>query len=246
MTGIAGLPAAYRSALRAATEAALDSGLLYDNAIEGFVLAQIGQHDPARDKYLGTFDPPTGFPEARAFHLAMETRVVNAPRGAWAIIQHRLPDRAWLEAMMSDGTGTRSVGGSHDHYDEMPSFPDVHRRMAGYEIYKMRHEVEAARRRARNLAVISERGFTVGRSFHGLLIGRAVFSTVTIIALHPAPDAHTTIIGTDDRGAGWLSLGLTKSGSRKRYRADIAAIQLAAAIDAPVRAVNPTPLLDRA
>ena len=243
MTGIAGLPTDYRSALRAATEAALDCGLFYDNAVEAFVLAQIGQHYPARDEYPGTFDQPSGFPEGRAFHLAMEARVVNAPRGAWAIIQHRLPDRTWLEAMMSDGSGMRSVGGSFDHYDKMPSFLDVHHRMAGYETYKMRHEVEAARRRARNLAVISERGFTVGRSFHGLLIGRAVFSTVTITALHPSPDAHTTIIGTDDRGAGWLSLDLTKRGSRKRYCADIAATQLGAAIDAAVRAADPTPLL---
>ena len=243
MTDIAGLPTAYRSVLRAATEAALNSGLFYDNAIEAFVQAQIGHHDPARDMCLGTFEQPSDFPERRAFHLAMEARVVAAPRGTWVIVQHRLPDRAWFEALMSDGSGARAVGGSFDHYDDVPTFLDVHRRMACYEIYKMRHEVEVARRRARNLAVISERGFRVGGGFHNLLIGRAAFSTVTITALHPSPDAHTTIIGTDDRGTGWLALGLTKRGSRKRYRADIAAIHLAAAIDAAVGVADPTPLL---
>ena len=239
MTGVLGLPAAYRTALRVAVEDALDSRLFYGNAVEAFVLGQIGHHDPARDECFGTFDQPSDFPERRAFRLAMEARVVAATRGTWAIVQHRLPDRAWFEAMMSDGSGARAVGGSVDHYDDMPTFLDVHRRMACYEIYKMRHEVEAARRRTCNLAVISERGFRVGRSFHNLLIGRAAFSTVTITALHPSPDTHTTIIGTDDRGTGWLALGLTKRGSRKHYRADIAAIQLAAAIDAAIGVARP-------
>ena len=243
MTGVAELFTAYRAALRDATEAALDGGLFYDAAVTAFVLARAGQHDPARDECLGSFDEPSSFAERRTFRSAMEARVLGAPRGTWAIVRHRLPDRAWFEAMMSDGSGACSVGGNFDHYDEIPIFLDVHHRMAGYEVYKMRHEVEADRRRARNMAVIHERGFAAGRSFRNLMIGQASYSTVTIIALHPFADPHTTIIGTDDRGAGWLSLGLTKRGSGKRYRADIAATQLATAIDAAAGAARSTLLL---
>lgn len=232
MSSTAALPPAYRSALLVATAAALDAGIFYQDAFAAFVLDRIGSADPPQDHFLGVFEEPPEFQQRSSLRTVVQSQVVRAPRGTWAVIRHTRRDRgaSFFRPVMSDGSNEPATGGSFDTYEDMPSFSTVHRRMGGYEVYLARNEVEAERSRARNLALINEHGFAVGNTYRNLAIGRATYSTVTITALHPAPSERLMIIGTDHRGPGWLSLGMVKRGSRYRYRVDLAAATLAAAI----------------
>ena len=233
MSRTTALPPAYRAALLAAAAAALDAGIFYQDPFEVFVLDRTAGCDPAQNEFLGVFEEPEAFNERSVLRTVVEAQVTQAPRGTWAVIRLALHEsgRTLFRAVMSDGSGRLAVGGSFDTYDGMPDFATGHCRMAGYEAYLARHEVEAERSRARNLALIAHRGFAAGRSYRNLSLGGSTYSTVTITALHPTPPAHLTIVGTDDRGTGWLTLSLTKRGSRRRWSADLAAATLAAAID---------------
>jgi hypothetical protein len=231
MTDMTRLPPAYATALRAACDAALDAGLSYEDAFCAFVLERVTADDPARDLCLGTFPIPDGFPVRRQALDALTARVAAGARGTWAICRHGLltSGRVRFAPVMADGSG--SLGTCFDSYDLPPEFAAVHRRMAAYETYLMRRIAESDRARARNIQLIDERRFQPGAAYHNLRIGTARYSTVTIIALHPAPDPNETIIGPDDRGQGWLSLALVKRGSGKRFRCEVSAAQLAHAID---------------
>ncbi len=231
MTGTAGLPTAYRDALRAACAAALDAGVFYDTDLDAFVVPRIARSDPARDLFLGVFEEPAEFVARSAWNEDLDARIAASARGTWLLRRRstHLGDRDWFVPLMSDGSGARHWNA--DSYDIPPDYMAVYRRMAGYEIYLMRREIEAERSRARNIALIAARGFQPGSTFRNLRIGGDRYSTVTITALHPPPEPNVTIVGADDRGEGWLTLALTKRGSRHRYRTNIAAGTLASAID---------------
>ena len=243
MTGLEGLPPDYRAALLDACAAALDAGIFHQGPFGDFVVARLEGADPARDSFLGVHDAPEDFAERSALLEGLRRQVGAARRGTWALVrQWSTPDRPCTYVpVMSDGSGGASFGGGLDSYAEPPDYATVFRRMAGYEAYLGRDQVEAGRSRARNLALIEERGFAVGVAFHKLRIGCAEYSTLTITALHPAPDPRTKVVGADDRGSGWLSLALVERGSRKRYRADLPASQLARAIDEARQSAAPIP-----
>lgn len=237
MNTIGALPPAYAAALLSATSDALDAGVFYQDAFETFVLDRIGRADPAHDQFLGVFDEPSRFQQRSALRSVVQSQVVQAPRGSWAVISHdgRDPGARIYLPVMSDGSNAPATGGSFDVYEEMPGYSAIHRRMAGYEVYLARKQVEAERSRAHNLPLIVEGGFRVGTTYRLSTIGRETYSTVTITALHPVPSERLTIVGADDRGDGWLSLGMIKRGSRYRFRVDLAAAMLAASIDAANR-----------
>lgn len=241
------LPAGYRTALQAACAAALDAGLFYEQPFALFVLEHLGTADAARDCFVGIHVEPDGFAERRALRNLLEARIGGSPRGTWALLHRPDPGagRDFYTAIMSDGTGRPAPGCRYDTYETPPTYAEVHRRVTDHEEYKARQHVEGSRRRARNLEIIATRGFAVGRTYRTLVIAGGAYSTVTITGLHPAPEPHTTIIGADDRGWGWLTLALVKRGSPKRYQADMPASQLARALDVAAAAapLAPVPLL---
>lgn len=184
MNTIGALPPAYAAALLSATSDALDAGVFYQDAFETFVLDRIGRADPAHDQFLGVFDEPSEFQQRSALRSVVQSQVVQAPRGSWAVISRdgRDPGVCIYLPVMSDGSNAPATGGSFDVYEEMPGYSAIHRRMAGYEVYLARKQIEAERSRAHNLALIVERGFRVGTTYRNLTIGRETYSTVTITA----------------------------------------------------------------
>ena len=209
------LPADVRASLRRHVTTALDTpplyshGTLYDDTLKGFVAPLVTADCPPiqPDPEIVELSNNAPWSERKALVEALRLR----PRGAWLV--RKTGDRY----CPSTSAGNGELTGHSDTYDTMPTWQRVYDRMIGYEIYLMRHEIEAEREAAANLAALP--AFTVGQTFRGLRINMATFSTAEVVAIAPEdkPDS--------------VRLKLTKRGSALRWNATIPAAKLLARVE---------------
>ncbi|WP_262267308.1 MULTISPECIES: hypothetical protein [Microvirga] len=189
--------------LKLFVEEALDAGVFYERDLQERIIPQILPFDEAVENLIGTFTNPS-FQELRD----LEARVTALPRGSWAIIRKEWDGGGCYTLMFSDGTGKLATGVAHDTYDRPLPFADAQRNVLGYEIYTMRHAVEAEREIAGDLKAIADNGFALYQKFECLKFGHRIFTTAQISEIRPN---------------GLIILRLTLRGSRKHYEATVGA-----------------------
>jgi hypothetical protein len=207
--------------LKGFVEEALDAGLHYERDLQDRIIPQILPFDEAVEVLIGTFTNPS-FQDIRD----LEKQVGELPRGSWAIVHQKWETGGCFTVKFSDGTGKIATGSAHDTYASAPSYAEVHRRVLGYEIYTMRHKVEAEREIAADLKAVADNRFELYQKFDGLKFDQRIYTSAQISEIQPN---------------GHVVLRLTLRGSRKQYQATVGAQVLARRIREAEERAQPKP-----
>lgn len=195
--------------------AAIDAGLFYTDDVKAFCRDRWLAEFPATDTCLTAKGDVTyeraaePFAERRAQLVALDARLAQAPRGTWFLLR-----QDWKSSEGHSGTTwtlhvADGAGGAHSvqtgpiwhNEGRAPNFADALQSMVGMEIYLATNAERWRRETARSRALVAARAWAVGTKLRNLKVGAKAFSSGVI---------------TDINTTGYLTLELTKRGSRKR------------------------------
>lgn len=204
-----------------ACEAALDSGVFYQEDFKSFVLERMGgfgcegvciaseSFDAESDNYLSGFS---------ALLERLSTTVKSSPRGHYAVVhRYKRGDTTFSHytVLASDGTGNLATGCEYHSHKEMPGKDLVLSEMIGYEIFQCRKQVEGQRRIASDIAALEKYQFQVGQEFKNYRQPGdfKVYSKALVTRTYPE--------------TGQVQLYLIRRGTSKRWETTVGAASLA-------------------
>lgn len=208
----------FSTAMMAATNAALDQGVFYQDHFAEFCIAHMGGYG-CEANLVATVEIDRTIPDSWAEHRdtinALEEQIATMPRGSYVVLRKTSMRDDSLHitysTIVSDGSGELSVGGKYDIYDQPPPPEKVLERMLGQEIYCCRDYVQNERRMADDRLALDESKLSAGLSFKNYRPAGEI-----------KPYSKTTIESVNAE-TGTVTLFMSRRGTTDRWRVTVGA-----------------------